>query len=59
MVERHRQDTIDGIKYSIYSTCDMSNVRYVNIIKVVLFRVALYKVTSDPVIKVASDWVSM
>ena len=29
----------------------MSNVRYVNIIKVALFIVALYKVTSDPFIK--------
>ena len=37
----------------------MSNVRYVNIIKVALFREALYKVTSDPFIKLASDWVSM
>ena len=37
----------------------MSNVRYVNIIKVPLFRVALFKVTSDPFIKVSSDWVSM
>jgi hypothetical protein len=37
----------------------MSNVRYVNIIKVALFRVALYKVTNDPFIKVAIDWVSM
>ena len=32
----------------------MSNVRYVNIIKV-----ALFKVTSDQFINVASDWVSM
>ena len=31
----------------------MSNVRYVNNIKV-----ALFKVTSDPFIKVDSDWVS-
>jgi hypothetical protein len=37
----------------------MSNVRYVDIIKVTLFRVALFKVTSDPFIKVSSDWVSM
>ena len=37
----------------------MSNVRYVNIIKVALFTVALFKVTSDPFIKVANDWVSM
>ena len=38
----------------ITHTCDMSNERYVNIIKV-----ALFKVTSDPFIKVSSDWVSM
>ena len=37
----------------------MSNVRYVSIIKVALFRVALFKVTSDSFIKVASDWVPM
>ena len=37
----------------------MSNVRYVNIIKVALFRVALFKVTSDLFIKVSSDRVSM
>ena len=47
MAERHRQGAI------VY-TYDMSNVRYVNIIEV-----ALFKVTSDPFIKVASDWVSM
>ena len=35
----------------------MSNVRYVNIIKLAIFRVALYKVKSDPFIKVVSDWV--
>ena len=52
MAKLHRHSAIDGLKYSI--TCDMSNVRYVNIIKV-----ALFKVTSDPFIKVASDWVSM
>jgi hypothetical protein len=32
----------------------MSNVRYVNIIKV-----ALFKVTSDPFIKVANDFMSV
>jgi hypothetical protein len=37
----------------------MSNVRYVNIIKVALFKVTLFNVTSDPFIKVTSDWVSM
>ena len=37
----------------------MSNLRYVNIIKVTLFKVELFKVTSDPFVKVASDWVSM
>jgi hypothetical protein len=37
----------------------MGNVRYVNIIKVALFQVELFKVTSDPFVKVASDWVSM
>ena len=37
----------------------MSNVRYVNTIIVALFKVTLLKVTSDPFIKVASDWVSM
>ena len=36
------------------TTCDMSNVRYVNNIKV-----ALFTVTSDQFIKVPSDWVSM
>ena len=48
--ERHRQGAIDGIRYSIYIQYEMSNVRYVNIIKV-----ALFKVTSDPFIKVAND----
>ena len=33
MAERHRQDAIDGIKYSIY-TYELSKVRYGNIIKV-------------------------
>ena len=37
----------------------MSNVGYVNITKVPLFKVAMFKVTSDPFIKVASVWVSM
>jgi hypothetical protein len=37
----------------------MSNGRYVNIIKVALFKMALFKVTSDACIKVAIDWVSM
>ena len=45
-----RQGAVDVIKYSVY-TCDD---RYVNIIKV-----ALYKVTSDPFIKVSSDCVSV
>ena len=62
MAERHRQGAVDGIKYSsvqwlglnIVYTCDMSNIRYVYIIKVTLFRVALFKVTSDPFIKVVS-----
>ena len=40
--ERHRQDAVDGIEYSIY-TYEMSNVGYVNI------KVALFKVASDPV----------
>ena len=39
MTERHRQDTYG-----------MSNARYVNMIKV-----ALFKVTSDPFIEVAND----
>ena len=39
--------------------CDLSNVRYVNIIKVALFRMGLCKVTGDPFIKVSSDCVSM
>ena len=54
MAERHKHGAVDGIKYNIYSPCDMSNVRYVNIIKV-----ALFKVTSDLFIKVSSDWFSM
>ena len=36
MNERRRQDAVDGIKYSIYIQYEMSNVRYVNIIKVAL-----------------------
>ena len=32
MAERHRQDAVDGIEYSIYSTYEMSNGGYVNII---------------------------
>ena len=59
MAERQKQGAIDGIKYSIYCAYDMSNVRQVNIIKVALFIVTLFKVTSDPFVKVASDWVSM
>ena len=59
MAERHRQDAVDDMKYSIYCTYDMSKVRYVNIIKVALFKVALFKVTSDPFIKVSSDRGSM
>ena len=35
MADWHRQGGIDDTVY----TCDMSNVRYVNIIKVALFRV--------------------
>ena len=31
MAERHRQDAVDGIEYSIY-TYEMNNVGYVNII---------------------------
>ena len=46
MAMRHRQDAIDGIKDSIYCTYEMSNVGYVNIIKV-----ALFKVTCDTIIK--------
>jgi hypothetical protein len=38
MTERHRQDAIDGMKYSIYCTYEMSNARYVNIIKVALLK---------------------
>ena len=34
----------------------MSNV---NIIKVALFKAALFKVTSDPFIDVSSDWFSI
>ena len=37
-----------------YLTYDMSNVRYVNI-----SQAALSKVTRDPFVKAASDWVSM
>ena len=37
----------------------MSNVRYVNIVKMALFKVALFKMTSDAFIKESSDWVSM
>jgi hypothetical protein len=37
----------------------MSNARYANIIKVALFKVPLFKVTSDPFIEVAIDWVSI
>ena len=37
------------VENTVY-TCDMSNVRCVNIIKV-----ALFKVTSDPFLKVAND----
>jgi hypothetical protein len=48
MTERHRQDAKDGIKYSVY-TYEMSNTRYVNIIKV----------TSDLFIKVANDFKSV
>jgi hypothetical protein len=52
MPDRHRQGAINRW-YKIQCTCDMSNVRYVNNIKVALFRV-----TCDPFIEVASDWVS-
>jgi hypothetical protein len=45
MTECHRQDAIDGTVYMY----EMSNVRYVNIIQVELF-----KATSDPFIKVAN-----
>ena len=31
--------------------CDMSNVRYVDMIKVALFRVALFRVTSERLYK--------
>jgi hypothetical protein len=55
MTEQHRQDAIDGVN-TVY-TCEMSNVIYVNMIKVPLFNVALFKVTSDPFIEVASGWV--
>ena len=37
----------------------MSNVSYVNIIKVALFKVAWFKVTSNPLVTVVSDWFSM
>ena len=30
--ERHRQDGVDGIEYSIYCTYEMSNVGHENII---------------------------
>ena len=53
MAEGHRQGATRRYKIQ-YDSYDMSNVRYVNIIKV-----ALYKVTSDPFVKVASDWISM
>jgi sialic acid synthase SpsE len=43
MAEWQMQGAIVGLKNSI---CDMNNVRYVNIIKVVLF-----KVTSDQLLK--------
>ena len=43
----------------VVNTWDMSNVRYVDIIKVPLFGVALFQVTSYPFTKVSSDWVSM
>ena len=44
MAEQHWQDAIDGTVYTY------EYVRYVNIIKV-----ALFKVTSHPFIKVAND----
>jgi hypothetical protein len=50
MAKRHRQDAIDSKRYSIYCTYEMSNVIYVDIIKV-----ALFTVTSDPFIKVSND----
>ena len=46
MAKRQGQDAVDGIEYSIYCTYAMSNVGYVDIIKVLLF-----KVTSDTFIK--------
>ena len=44
--------------YNTVFSCDKSNVRYVNMIKVESFKVPLFKVTSDLFIKVVSDWVS-
>ena len=44
MTERHAYKMV----YNTVSAYEMSNVRYVNIIKV-----ALFKVTSDPFMKVA------
>ena len=38
MTDRYRQDAIDGIKYSVYCPYEMSSARYVNIIKVSLFK---------------------
>jgi hypothetical protein len=38
MTEPHRQDAIDGIKYSIYCTYEMSNARYANIVKMALLK---------------------
>ena len=46
------------VQNTVY-TCDVNHVRFVNIIKVTLFKMALIKATSDPFIKVSSDWVSM
>jgi hypothetical protein len=55
-----RKITLSYPRYSLkrWGFRCLCNVRYVNIIKVPLFIVALYKVTRDPFIKVASDWVS-
>ena len=50
MSERHRL----SIVYNTVYTYEMSNARYVNIIKVTLF-----KVTSVPFIKVANDFKSV
>ena len=36
MTEQNRQDAIDGIKNYIYCTYEMSDERYVNIIRVAL-----------------------